>query len=262
MDEEELEIPDVSNEIQSMDSEAQGSSNSIQISVGKDSHVYKRKEEINVPNTPQFASNAVQRKKYRHYGINGEESSTNSFASHRNDKNNEKGPTVGIREILPNNLMTTQPQRYNLRFVNPQRLLPPSSPSLLSHIKRIHFMNSGYRPNMNRRVYRPNKHRMRSMKSLSNWNPQGSFPPSLSNPKFKKYSNRMPKTYTVTKSMRDEGKDGSNNLNFQNLIRHPDMNGVSQEHKNEVYDSLSNDNDQYFFNLTSHLLRSRQLELQ
>ncbi|KAF2365873.1 Spaetzle [Trinorchestia longiramus] len=153
-----------------------------------------------------------------------------------------------------------QDHGYNLRFSPSARSLRYSPLASLSRYN--------YQPTqqfLSRRQYYQN----RRFRARNGWNPQASFPSNLSNSRFLKYIDSVDsRKISAASRVDDVGTDqGSNNLNLNHLLQPaptsrilPSLIASSQLPNPDTFDSGNVQTPQYFFNLTSHLIRTEQLD--
>jgi hypothetical protein len=137
---------------------------------------------------------------------------------------------------------------YDLRFSHRALGFPPLAP-----VARYRFQPS---PQFLRhsRYYQNRRY-------LNAWNPQASFPSSLSNQRFQKYVDVVDQRSVPTLSPHVDESDanpGSNNLNLHHLMKPAPHTRVMPSVL--APPSLLNQEPEYFFNLTSHLIRSERLD--
>jgi len=145
---------------------------------------------------------------------------------------------------------TSSNHMYNIRYSQPRSYVKYMNPSQMSQYRRVGYQNMNGRGS---RRYSSSMRRLRSFNGDGNWNPQASFPQSLSNPNFNKYSRNSLKRV----------EHDSKNLNYNELTRSRSVKmspeRSAQEYRHEV-PALDAQEPQYYFNLTSHLIRSRKLD--
>ena len=187
------------------------------------------------------------------------------------------------RNMLPRHsqkpMVLKQHHSYNLRFSHqPTRMIQYSSPNVSPQVNTFQYNPSKPFSNPSKPYSNPSKpysnpskpysnpskpytplrryianHQM--YRNLNNWNPQASFPSALSNPRFKKYTDRA--GTPEGRSIFLGGDDGSNNLNFNHLMQ---PRSVESERDAEPPSPPAMVPQHYIFNLTSHLIRSQQID--
>ena len=179
-----------------------------------------------------------------------------------------------IRPIITNiqqPLVLSPQHSYNLRYTNPQRIIQYSSSNIMTPSTRFKYQPQTY---MSRPLYLSERQLYRKLST--NWNPQASFPSSLSNPRFSKYLNS---NTGATQGLSDYHKNpqdkeyNANNLNLNHLMQPhgdavapPESFAIATSGPGDLMsgaaDAIDGLTPQYVFNLTSHLIRTQQLDLE
>ena len=186
-------------------------------------------------------------------------------------KNKPKIPLSSItpqRRPRPHSLSSlrhTRPSSYNTKYSQSRTMSPYALPST-RYYSRYQRPSAQYRGR--NYLYPDSSTRYISRKS---WNPQASFPTSLSNSRFQQFLNEYPSRQNRktrhNSPMLD--MDGAKNLNYNHLLQPapsqiPSNSFVSDNDNGEAVDSanraLNNSPPHYYFNLTSHLIRTRKLD--
>lgn len=156
--------------------------------------------------------------------------------------------------------MANQDHGYNLRF----------SPSARRYSPMMSNKSYRFHPTQQARSRYYQRYRARN-----GWNPQAAFPASLSNPRFLKYVPNSSPNKVPAKSRVDDvrGNSGGNNLNLNHLMKPPAVPPQAsarilsssflvtpQPPSAVTFGTVDVHTPHYFFNLTSHLIRTEQLD--